>query len=74
MSVKGSVKVNRHPITHATAPFSDLEVVDLVTDGLQVALLGQPRQQSLHAVVELLFAVELEGKKKGKRLQLKLTK
>lgn len=49
---------------NTTAPFCNLEVVDLITDGLQVALLGQTRQQRLHAVVELLFAVKLDGKEK----------
>lgn len=49
---------------NTTAPFCNLEVVDLITDGLQVALLGQTRQQRLHAVVELLFAIKLEGKGK----------
>lgn len=49
---------------NTTAPFCNLEVVDLITDGLQVALLGQTRQQRLHAVVELLFAIKLDGKEK----------
>lgn len=47
---------------NTTAPFCNLEVVDLIADGLQVALLGQTRQQRLHAVVELLFAIKLDGK------------
>lgn len=38
--------------------------MDGVTDGLQVALLGQMRQQSLHAAVEQLIIVKLERKKK----------
>lgn len=38
--------------------------MDGVTDGLQVALLGQMRQQSLHAAVEQLIIIKLERKKK----------
>lgn len=38
--------------------------MDGVTDGLQVALLGQMRQQSLHAAVEQLIIVKLERKRK----------
>lgn len=38
-------------------------MVDLIADGLQVALLWKPRQQSLHAAVELLFTVKLGGKR-----------
>ena len=36
-----------------------LEAVDLVTDGLEVALLGQAGQQVADADVELLLALEL---------------
>lgn len=39
----------------------ELEMVQLVTDGLQVALLGQVRQEGLHAAVELVLAVKLGG-------------
>lgn len=44
--------------------------MDGVTDGLQVALLGQMRQQSLHAAVEQLIIVKLERKKKKIRKEL----
>lgn len=41
-------------------------MVDLFADGLQVALLGETRQQSLHAVVELVFAIKLERKRQNR--------
>lgn len=36
--------------------------MDLVADGLQVALLWEMRQQGLHAAVELFFAFKLKNK------------
>lgn len=43
--------------------------MQLIADGFKVALLGETRQEGLHAVVELVFIVELEeGEKMGKRL------
>lgn len=53
--------------------FIDLEMVELLADGLQVALLGETRQQCLHAVVELVFTVELERKRR-QRLKQRVTK
>lgn len=44
--------------------FGDFEAVQLVADGLQVALLGQPGQERLHAAVELEFTVKL-GRESG---------
>lgn len=49
--------------------FGDFEAVQLVADGLQVALLGQPGQEGLHAAVELEFTIKLgreSGKESGK--------
>ncbi len=46
-------------INAGKAPFGDLEVVDLLTDGFEVALFGQPREKCLHADVELLLAIKL---------------
>lgn len=34
--------------------------MDLIADGLQVALLWEMRQQGLHAAVELLLTLKLE--------------
>lgn len=45
--------------------FHDFEMVQLVADGLQVALLGQARQEGLHAAVELVFTVKLGRERKG---------
>lgn len=39
--------------------------MDLVADGLQVALFGETTEQSLHAAVELVFAFKLERKRKS---------
>lgn len=47
--------------------FDDFEMVQLVTYGLQVALLGQVRQQALHAAVELVFVVKLGRERKRER-------
>lgn len=43
--------------------FLYFEMVDLFADGLQVALLGETSQQSLHTIVELVFAIKLERKR-----------
>lgn len=45
--------------------FGDFEAVQLVADGLQVALLWQPGQEGLHAAVELEFTVKL-GRESGR--------
>lgn len=50
-------------------PFCDFELVDLIADGLQVALLGETRQQSLHTAVELLLAIKLRREMKSKLKQ-----
>lgn len=47
--------------------FGDFETVQLVADGLQVALLGQPGQEGLHAAVELEVTVKLGRERAGKR-------
>lgn len=46
--------------------FYDSEMVQLVADGLQVALLGQARQEGLHAAVELVFAVKLGRERRNR--------
>lgn len=56
MSPYGAVGATR---TRGYVLFRDFEMVQLLADGLQVALLGHSRQEGLHAVVELVFAVEL---------------
>lgn len=40
--------------------FHNFEAMQLLADGFKVALLGETRQEGLHAVVELVFIVELE--------------
>lgn len=47
-------------------------MMDLFADGLQVALLGETRQQSLYAVVELVFAIKLERKRQQRLKNCKL--
>lgn len=44
-------------------------MVNLFTDGLQIALLWETRQQSLHTAVELLFTIKLERKEKEQKLK-----
>jgi len=51
--------------SHGSAPFDDLKVVDLITDGLQVALLREMRQQSLDTAVKLFFTFKLAKKTKS---------
>lgn len=53
----------------SNAPLCDFEMVNLVADGLQVALLGETGQQSLHAAVELPFTIKLEAKEKEERMK-----
>lgn len=47
-------------------------MVDLFADGLQVALLGETSQQSLHTIVELVFAIKLERKREQRLKNWKL--
>lgn len=61
--------MEKPPITHPNAPFCNFEMVDLIADGLQVALLGETRQQSLHTAVELLLTIKLGREIKSKLKQ-----
>ena len=55
--------------TYANAPFVKFVMVDLITDGFQVALLWERGQKSLHAAVELLFTIKLKNKEKEQRIR-----
>lgn len=54
--------IKRHAVAHGSVPFGDFKVVDLVTDGLQVTLLWEARQQSLDATAVLFFTFKLDKK------------
>lgn len=41
--------------------------MDFLADGLEVALLGEARQQSLHAAVELLLVLELVRRRRSRQ-------
>lgn len=43
----------------------DFEMMQLLADGLQVALPRQARQEGLDAAVELVLVVELGGRRRG---------
>lgn len=58
------------PIAHPNSPFCNFIMVYLIADGLQVALLGETRQQSLHTAVELLLAIIL-GREREIKIKLR---
>lgn len=59
------IRCSKQPSNHRYnyAPFHDFEAVDLLADGLEVALLGETRQQMFNTDIERLISIKLQREK-----------
>lgn len=53
--------------------FHDFETMEVIADGLQIALLGETRKETLHTAVELVFTIKLERTRERERAGVKAT-